>query len=221
MPNQNLEVSIRLPDDDREARRCAHILLDTLDNHDGVESAQIDFEQGMLLLRYDPGQINAHAVDDIADELGIRLGQRSNHCTMGLNGVGCRDCPLRLERELAAIPGVHHVSANPAAHVVGVHYKDDSALVAVERRITEMGYGVAERGDKAKPPFWERNTGLIWAGLTLVFMVAGLLFEYFDPIPACPGCRLSFMCSLMWRAGTKLLSKRCGICATGCSTSIS
>jgi len=192
MPNQNLELPIRLPEDDQEARQCAHILIDTLDSHNGVESAQIDFEQGLLSLRYDPDQISSHAVNDIADELGIKLGKRSHHCTMGLDGVGCRDCPLRLERELAAIPGVHHVSANPAAHVIGVHYEDDSALVAVERRISEMGYEVTERPDVAKPSFWERNTGLVWAGLTLLFMVLGLLFEYFDPIPGMPWLSIVF-----------------------------
>ena len=134
---------------------------------DGVESAQIDFEHGLLQLRYDPSQISAHAVDDIADELGIKLGKRSNHCTMGLDGVGCRDCPLRLERELAAIPGVHHVSANPAAHVVGVHYKDDETLRAVERSISEMGYEVTERNAEAKPPFWGTQPRSCLGGINL------------------------------------------------------
>ena len=186
MPKENLELPIRLPGDDQEARRCAHMLLDTLDSHDGVASAQIDFEQGLLHLRYDPAQISAQAVGDIADKLGVRLGERSHHCTMGLGGVGCRDCSQRLERELEAIPGVHHVSANPAAHIIGVHYEDDSALEALEHRITEMGYEVTERPDQAKASFWERNTGLIWAGLTLLFMVIGLLVEYLEPAPGMP-----------------------------------
>ena len=192
MPNKNLELPIHLPGDDQEARECAHILLDTLDRHDGVSSAQIDFEQGLLHLRYDPEQISAQAVDGIAEKLGVQLGERSHHCTMGLGGVGCRDCPLRLERELEAIPGVHHISANPAAHIIGVRYEDDSALMAVERRIVEMGYEVTERPDEAKSSFWKRNTGLIWAGLTLLFMVVGLLFEHFNPVPAMPYLAIVF-----------------------------
>ncbi|MCP4168320.1 MAG: cadmium-translocating P-type ATPase [Chloroflexi bacterium] len=186
MLNKNMEVPITLPEDEREAKACAELLLDTLEYHEGVNSAKIDFEQGMLHLAYDPEQISATGVDSIAAELGVKLGERTQHCTMGLGGVGCRDCALRLERELAAIPGVHHVSANPAAHVVGVRYDEHGTLVEVERRIEEMGYRVTERPDEAKPSFWQRNIGLIWAGLTLLFLLLGLAAERLTPIPTLP-----------------------------------
>ncbi|RME85801.1 MAG: cadmium-translocating P-type ATPase [Caldilineae bacterium] len=186
MLDRKLELPIEFPDDAQEAQLCAQLLLETLDHHRGVESAEIDFAQGILRLQYDPEQISASVVDGIAADLGLRLRDRTHVCTMGLGGVGCRDCTHRLERELAAMPGVHYVSANPAAHIIGVRYEQESALAEIERRIHELGYEVTPRPDETPLPFWRRNMGLIWAGLTLVFLVAGLLWARLNPLPAFP-----------------------------------
>lgn len=200
MTEQNLELPIQFPDSEQEAKLCANLLLETLDSHDGVGAAQIDFDQGLLRLQYDPAEISTEAVDDIASELGIRLGERTKHCTMGLGGVGCRDCPLRLERELAAIPGVHHVSANPAAHVIGIQYKEDDALLEARQRIVELGYEYIEHPEEAKPSLRERNMGLVWAGLTLLFLVSGVLVEKLDLFPALPSLEV-FLYVLAYIAG--------------------
>ncbi|MCO6450150.1 MAG: heavy metal translocating P-type ATPase, partial [Caldilineales bacterium] len=185
MLERNMELPVSLPDDDGEGKECAELLLAMLDQHPGVQSAQIDFERNMLKLHYNPERINVRVVDGIASDLGVRLGSRMHHCTMELGGVGCRDCAARLEQELEAIPGVHKVSANAAARVVGVHYEEIGDLAAVEKRITEMGYQVGALGE-AKPPFWERNIGLIWAGATLFFLLIGLAFQNWMPIAAVP-----------------------------------
>ena len=192
MTKQDLELPVQFPDSEQEARLCANLLLETLDGHDGVESAQIDFDQGLLRLQYDPSEISAEAVDDIASELGVRLGERTKHCTMGLGGIGCRDCPQRLERELAAIPGVHHVSANPAAHVIDIHYKEDDALLEAKQRIVELGYEYIEHPEESKPSFRERNMGLVWAGLTLVFLLTGVLIDKLGLFPALPNLAIAF-----------------------------
>ncbi len=188
MVERELDVPIVLPEED--GVECAQLLLDVLHQHNGVHVAQIDFSGGVLHLHYDPNLLEPDEVEGIVDDLGIRLGARMRHCTLALGGVSgasrCGNCALNLERELYAIPGVHKVSANPAARVVGVHYQEAEALASVERRITEMGYEVTDRRTEAQLPFWKRNIGLVWAGLTLLFLILGILAERLVPIPAFP-----------------------------------
>ncbi len=190
MLEREMDVPIVLPEGD--GVECAQLLLEVLHQHRGVHGAQIDFDGGVLHLHYDPNQLDPDEVEGIADDLGIRLGSRMRRCTLELGGVSCRNCALNLERELYAIPGIHKVSANPAARVVGVHYQAAEALASVERRIAELGYEVAERSVKPRPPFWQRNIGLIWAGLTLLFLVLGIVAERLAPIPAFPQITIVF-----------------------------
>lgn len=185
MLDRAYEAPIILPAAEDDGQECAALLLATLNAHDGVRSAQIDFDQGILRLHYDPKQIDARVVDGIAADLGIRLGARMHHCTMDLGGVDCRHCAVRLEEELNAIPGVHRVTANAPARVVGVHYDAADALAAVEKRIAELGYGVVKK-PAATQGFWARNMGLVWAGLTLLFLLAGWAVERLTPVPALP-----------------------------------
>lgn len=187
---RQLDLPVVLPEDD--GVECANLLLDTLHQHNGVYRAQIDFSGGLLHLGYNPELLDLGQVEGIADDLGIRLGARMRRCTLALGGASCRHCALNLERELNAIPGVHRVTANPAARVVGVQYQEAAALASVERRIVELGFEVTERQTEARLPFWKRNIGLIWAGLTLLFLLLGILAEQLTPIPAFPQLYIVF-----------------------------
>lgn len=184
MIDRELDVPIALPKDDGKV--CAYLLLDALDQQKGVHVAQIDFDKGLLHLHYDPELIDYDQVDGIASDLGVRLGARMRHCTLELGGIACRNCAFNLERELNAVPGVYRVTANPAAHVVGVQYDTDSTLHAVEKRIEELGYHATEPSTGARPTFWRRNTGLIWAGTTLLFLLLGVAAQNWRP-PLVPG----------------------------------
>jgi len=191
MPDRVIDAPLILPPADGE--ECATLLLETLRQHEGVRSAQIDFDRGMLHLHYDPDLIDFDTVDGIATDLGLRLGARMRHCTLELEGVSCRNCAFNLEQELAAIPGVHRITANPAARVVGVRYGDDMALAQIEKRIAELGYEVRERRPETKPPsFWQRNIGLIWAGLTLLFLLTGIVLERLTVAAAYPWLPILF-----------------------------
>ncbi len=193
MIDRELDVPLILPDAE-DGDECARLLLDALDQQKGVHEAHIDFDKGFLHLHYDPMQIEFDEVDGIASDLGIKLGARMRHCTLELGGVACRNCAFNLERELNAIPGVHRVTANTAARVVGVQYPTESILQAVEKRIEELGFGVAEPLDKPRPTFWRRNIGLIWAGLTLLFLVLGVAAENYGGslVPGYPRAYLVF-----------------------------
>lgn len=191
MPERVIDAPLILPPADGEA--CATLLLETLKQHEGVRSAQIDFDRGLLHLHYDPERIDFDTVDGIAADLGLRLGARMRRCTLELEGVNCRNCAFNLEQELAAIPGVHRITANPAARVVGVHYGDEAALAQLEKRIAELGYEVREAVPAARPPsFWQRNIGLIWAGLTLVFLLSGVALERLAVVTAYPWLPIVF-----------------------------
>lgn len=199
MPERVIDAPLILPPTDGE--ECATLLLETLKQHEGVRSAQIDFGRGVLHLHYDPDRIDLDTVDGIATDLGLRLGARMRRCTLELEGVNCRNCAFNLEQELAAIPGVHRITANPAARVVGVHYGDDAALAQLEKRIAELGYEVRETRPTAKPPaFWQRNIGLIWAGLTLAFLLTGVALERLSVAVAYPWLPILFF-ALAYIAG--------------------
>ena len=186
MVEKQLQTTLYLPEDPQAAQESAEMLIKTLQQHDGIAAVQLDLGEGKLSLRYDPEVISAEVVDGIARDLGMHIKQRVQRQVLTVDSSLYRNISESLVRSLSDVPDVFLVSINPVSHTVCIRYRDKKALAEVEKRLEELGYPVVKEEIEGKPPFWVRNQGLIWAGLTLIFLLIGVFLEKFVPTPAMP-----------------------------------
>ena len=191
MVEKRLQTTLYLPEDPEAAAESSKLLVKTLEQHDGIIAVELSMADGKLSLQYDPDRISAEVVDGIAHDLGLALKERVQRQTLTISSSLYRNISGSLVQSLSDVPDVFHVSINPVAHTVSIRYHGKKALAEVEKQLEELGYPVVAETEK-KPPFWVRNQGLIWAGLTLVFLLAGVIFEKFIPTPAAPWLPIVF-----------------------------
>lgn len=166
-----MDIPLALPADDA---RCANILLETITTQPGIRGAGFDSSRSTLTIQYDPGQTSLSQAEAVADEMGIALGRQLQSCSLNVGGLRCDECALRLERGLAALPGVVRASVNPAAGRLGVEYVADEVTTAqIERRVTDMGYRVP-KADEAQS-FWDRHHLAVMTVLAGVFLALGFV----------------------------------------------
>lgn len=70
----------------------------------------------------------------------------AEHRVFDLRGMSCANCALRIEKALAATPGVHRATVNFALESAAVDF--DQALTSVaelKTRVEQLGYGALER----------------------------------------------------------------------------
>ena len=214
MVEKQLQVALYLPEDPQAAKESSDLLVKTLREHDGVTAVELDLAEGKISLQYDPDRISADVVDGIARDLGLQLKERVQHRVLTVDSSIYRNISTSFEQSLNELPGVFHVSINPASHTVSIRCGNATAVAEVEKKLEELGYPVVEKAE-GKPPFWIRNQGLVWAGLTLVFLLIGVALEKFFPRPTCPGCPSSSLCWPTSRAAMRGSSRPCMTCAAG------
>lgn len=183
MVEKNLQTALYLPEDPQAAKESGELLIKTLQQHDGITAVELDLAEGKISLHYDPDRISADVVDGIARDLGMQLKQRVQHQVLTVDSSIYRNISTSLEQSLNDLPDVFHVSINPAARTVGIRCRNARAVAEVEKKLEELGYPVRKEMPEGKQPFWMRNLGLIWAGLTFVFMITGVILERFFPTP--------------------------------------
>ncbi len=191
MVEKHLQTTIFLPEDPQAAKESADLLVKTLEQHDGIIAVELDMADGRLSLEYDPDRISAEVVDGIARDLGLELKQRVQKQVLTINSSLYRNISGSIVQSLSDVPDVFHVSINPVSHTVCIRYRGKEALAEVEKQLEELGYPIVEEAE-GKSPFWVRNQGLIWAGLTLIFLLIGVALERFFPTPAMPWLPILF-----------------------------
>ncbi len=191
MGEKQLQTTIFLPEDPQAAKESADLLIKTLEQHDGIIAVELDMAEGKLSLEYDPDRISAEIVDGIARDLGLEIKQRVQRRVLTINSSLYRNISGSIVQSLSEAPDVFHVSINPVSHTVCIRYRGKEALAEVEKQLEELGYPIVEEVE-GKPPFWVRNQGLIWAGLTLVFLLIGVALEKFFPTPNMPWLPILF-----------------------------
>ena len=203
MHEKELTLSIFFPDDPEAARESARLLVKTLRDHDGIAEVEVDLAQGTLTLKYDPARISADVVDGVARDLGLALGRRVHHQVVDVHASPYRVVTDSFEDALSEVEGVIHVAMNPASHTVAIRYRDREGLAEVVRRLEEEGYAPRPEAEaiQEKPPFWVRNQGLVWAGLTLVFLLAGVAVEQWHLAPQWPWLSLVFFLAAYFTGG--------------------
>ncbi len=186
---EHLPLDVRL--EDKEERRCAWVLLETLEHHPGVRDVQWDPQRKIVTLRYDPRALPLEKIRGIAEDLGIQLQRQHAHCVVHVDPARCRDCTLILEEKLAQLPGIVNVEANVPAGTVSVEYEPDSPITVefVEETIKKEGFRVwrhaRESWERAGTfiRLWWTNRELVLATLAFIFLGAGLVVQHLTPLP--------------------------------------
>ncbi|MDZ7289172.1 MAG: cation-translocating P-type ATPase [candidate division KSB1 bacterium] len=171
---QNLEIPISLPEG-IEGKHCAQHLVEFLLTHPGVMAATIDQQSSLLRMKFDANQLSLSEVQTIARELGADIGKQYHRCQRYLGKPRCRDCTELLEYELQNMPGVSHVSANPAASSILVEYESGVATPAeIEQSIHRLGYQVGVEAENFWTR-WQRVIEVTLTGLCAIFIAAAAL----------------------------------------------
>ncbi|MFN8499257.1 MAG: heavy metal translocating P-type ATPase [Anaerolineae bacterium] len=176
MKTQEIAIPVTMPE--QEPHYCADALIEALTTNDGILGAQLDASRSVLTLKYDPERASLVTVEGVADDLGITLGRQFQACAMGVTGLTCDQCALRLEHGLTAVPGIVHASANPAAGVLGVQYDvADVTPAEIERKVSDMGYHVRTK-DEEEEPVWVKHRDAFLTAVAGVCLVGGLLTQW-------------------------------------------
>ena len=175
MKTHEIDIPVTMPAE--KDHYCADALLAALTTHDGILGAQLDASRSVLTLKYDPRRASLMAVEGVAEDLGITLGRQFQACALGVKGLTCDQCALRLEHSLERVPGVVHASANPSAGVLGVQYDTGDVTPAeIERKVSDLGYRV--RDDAAEESFWSKHHDAILTVVAGVCLVAGIATDW-------------------------------------------
>jgi Cd2+/Zn2+-exporting ATPase len=177
---KTLDLPILLPDAN-ECSLCIERLRESLARTPGIDSATISDDHASLHLAYDPEQVTIERLEREAAQIGVELGQRIRHETLGIVGMDCPDCALKLEKGVKKLPGVLASQVNFAAARMWIEYEPDSVGVSqVVGRIESLGYGVESEEDEARSSDLWSNRGLfLHAGLSGAFLLLGHLAERF------------------------------------------
>ncbi|CAG0991671.1 partial Copper-transporting P-type ATPase, partial [Burkholderiales bacterium] len=65
--------------------------------------------------------------------------------SFAIEGMTCASCVARVERSLAAVPGVSEASVNLATESATVHADPSVGLESLRAAVEKAGYGVAEQ----------------------------------------------------------------------------
>jgi Cu+-exporting ATPase len=110
----------------------------------GVKSASVNLAAESLDLSFDPAVLAPEAVQAAVQDAGygLEFPPEESRLDLRVTGMHCAACSARVERVLAALPGVKSASVNLAAETARVLY--DPARTgprAIREAIREAGYG--------------------------------------------------------------------------------
>ena len=110
----------------------------------GVSKAQVNLAAESLDLSFDPAVLPEAAVRSAVQDAGygLEFPPEQSRLDLRVTGMHCAACSARVERVLAALPGVGSAAVNLAAETARVLY--DPAQVgprAIREAIREAGYG--------------------------------------------------------------------------------
>ena len=144
----------------------------------GVRSASVNFATEEASVEGD-ASVTLAALKTGVDKAGYGIGETTLRLTIG--DMTCASCSGRVEKALAAVPGVLSATVNLATETAEVHVASRALLPELIAAVQKAGYTAAEvKGDAPAPqtkgaPWWPIAVG---AALTapLLLPMLGMLF---------------------------------------------
>ncbi|MEJ2748234.1 MAG: cation-translocating P-type ATPase, partial [Anaerolineae bacterium] len=191
-----METKFSLEQEHDEDLSCLEVINETVADQDGIVNVCVDTQNETVAFDYDPHRVTEADIVAAAQRVAPTLHKRWNSCTMRLEhhgGRACESCALSLERQLQRMPGVRRATASYLGGVLNVTY-DDAVISSADivRQVEQMGNTVLPSaseipaGPDPQPSRFAVITGnveAIFAAVTLVAMIAGLVAERVQAAP--------------------------------------
>ena len=131
MPEKTIELCAPLiaPDILDSCDDCLDIIVENLNGRRGISKVHVknDLDHPHLCLHYDPNQISAAAVQEIAEQAGVAFTARYRHETIPFSGMDAADAATTLTELLEDLEGMLHANVNYAAGLIFIAY--DSTIL--------------------------------------------------------------------------------------------
>lgn len=99
--------------------------------------------------------------------------------TLSVTGMSCSACAARIERELAATPGIGRAAVNFPLRELTIEYDPDRiGLRDVASVVVRLGYGIGTPGDETVEPASQRAWFLFSLAATLPIMATMVVHEH-------------------------------------------
>lgn len=161
------------------------LLEDQLKQEVGVDQAHVIQEDGggqaLLCLHYDPSRLTLPEIRRTVMAVGARTGNRYAQLIVPLRLVGSEDAYRRIERRVAAVPGILRASVSLASQQATIEYdRQVTSPEAIQRSVTTW-LAPDERdasGQPARPGSWyARHRELVWSLTAGALLLAAFVAE--------------------------------------------
>jgi len=135
--------SITLPIAGMTCAKCSARLEKAFAAIEGVKTAVVNFVRAEAFITYDPAITGVAILTQAIRTEGFEPGVTCT--TMGIKGMHCASCVVKIEEALKAVPGVVDASVNPAAETARVEYLPGYTEVEkIEKAVEDAGYATGE-----------------------------------------------------------------------------
>ncbi|WP_337261653.1 MULTISPECIES: heavy metal translocating P-type ATPase [unclassified Serratia (in: enterobacteria)] len=147
IPSPEIPVSITLPIEGMTCASCVGRVERALKAVSGVANASVNLATERATVTFS-GQPNVAAVIQAVNAVGYTVAQE--RIELSITGMSCASCVGRVERALAAVPGVSHVSVNLATERAQLQVMADVRAADLLATVAKAGYEaqvIAEDGN--------------------------------------------------------------------------
>ena len=148
-PNVPMTASLTIPIEGMTCASCVARIERGLKDLPGVVEASVNLATEKAKVEYQPHRISATGIHDKIEALGYTPGRPSaqkaeiESLTIPIEGMSCASCVAKIERGLAAVPGVKSASVNLATEKATVNYQPGVVDPAtIQQAIRGLGYAV-------------------------------------------------------------------------------
>ena len=163
-----LDLPLLLPDVGDARDTCVARLRARLSSAKGVTVEHLiggpDAASAALCVHYDPRVATLAEIERMVKAEGATVTAQFGHAIFPLRAIDGEDAALRIERSLAAVPGVLDASVSLPAQRARVEFdrrQTDEGRIRVA--LAEMGYAPLEPRPGEEPGWYARNRELTWS----------------------------------------------------------
>ena len=143
-PDQGAKRAV-LPIQGMHCASCAVKIEQALKTSKGISEAVVNFAGEKAYVDYDPGITGVDEMKKTVERLGYGLRPDLRRVTMGIGGMHCASCALKVEKELGSLEGVESAYVNLANGKATVDYHDgDVSPSRIAKAVEDAGYELIE-----------------------------------------------------------------------------
>jgi len=149
-------VEITLPVSGMTCAACVRRVEKALNAVPGVDSASVNLAAAKAGVVYDAAAVSVPDLEAAITEIGYEVP--SARLNLIVTGMTAGHCDVMIEKALRQMTGVEDVVVNCATDSVAVEYLDAAVTsTAIKKTIRELGYEVADRGEREESIDRERQ----------------------------------------------------------------